>query len=225
MVRESLFEGLQTIYSCSGDDVSKVRDSSDVDSMVRSILHASSIIATYGDFLEESQWAVYDPKMHYDKADVSDQVSEDDDDRESLGPTEMKKSSIYRFFRKLERYYIACRTVTSEIVHLVRNNLAINITVATVPILKTTSTPAEQNEYPSCEEFFKDRLDTDMETLNKKKLGSLSVSWSKGRELNLFLHAEMQMALFYALNPQLCPIQGFIGLSKKCCWCCGFVLK
>jgi hypothetical protein len=204
--------------------------------MVMSILHASSIIATYGDILE-SQWAVYDSKMHYDKVEVSDQVSEDDeddDDRESLDPTEMKKSSIYRFFRKLERYYVACRIVTSEVVHLVRHNFAINITVATVPILKTTSMPAEQNnsshvgysEYPTCEEFFMERFKIDVNTLHRKKLDSLRGSWSKSRKSNnLFLHAEMQMALFYAVNPQLCPIQGFIGMSKKCCWCCDFVLK
>jgi len=31
--------------------------------------------------------------------------------------------------------------------------------------------------------------------------------------------------MFYALNPHLNSIQGFIGVSKKCCWCCDFVLR
>jgi len=143
----------------------------------------------------------------------------------------MKKSSIYRFFRKLERYYVACRVVTSELVHLVRSgnaerNVTVDITVETVPILTTTSTPLEQNEYPTCEDFFMERFQIDVNTLDRKKLSSLCSSWPKGRKSNnLFLHAEMQMALYYALNPQLCPIQGFIGVSKKCCWCCDFVLK
>ena len=172
MSSKELLEGLQTIDSCSSDSISQV------DSMVQSILHASTIIMIYGDSLE-SQWAAYDSKMRYDKVDVSKQVSEDDedDDRESFDVMEMKKCSIYRFFRKLERYYVACHIVTSEVVHLVRNNLATNITVATVPILKTTSTPAEQNEYPSCEEFFKDRLGADVNTLYQKKLGSLRCTW------------------------------------------------
>jgi len=90
--------GLQFINSCSGDDVSILKDSSDVDSMVNSILHASGIIAEYDDILE-SQWGVYNSKMHHDKVEADAQenlVSEDDDDRESLDPAEMKKRPIYR---------------------------------------------------------------------------------------------------------------------------------
>jgi hypothetical protein len=209
-----LDRGLQTINSCSGDDVSILSDSS----YVGSILYASGIMSMFGDILE-SQWAVYNSKTQV----IDD---EDDDDCKFFGPVEMKKSPIYRFFRKLERYYVACRTVTLEVVHLVRSNFAIKIIVATVPILTTTSTPAEQNEYPTCDEFFTKCLKIDVKTLDPKKVDSLRESWLKSRESdNLFLHAEMQMALFYALNPQLYPIEGFIGVSKNCCWCCDFVLK
>ena len=103
-----LLQGLQIINSCC-DNVSVLGDSGDVEAIASS-------------------------KIRYDKVEdqVSDQVS--DDDHESLDPAETKKSSIYRFFRKLERYYIACRVVTSELVRLVRasdaeRNVAINITV------------------------------------------------------------------------------------------------
>ena len=83
MSSKELLEGLQTIDSCLSADVSKLRDStSHVDSMVQSILHASTIIMIYGDSLE-SQWAAYDSKMRYDKVDVSKQVSEDDEDDDS----------------------------------------------------------------------------------------------------------------------------------------------
>jgi hypothetical protein len=34
---------------------------------------------------------------------------------------------------------------------------------------------------------------------------------------NVFLHVEMQLVLFYVLNPQLSPVRGYIGMSKKCC--------
>jgi hypothetical protein len=195
--------------------------------MTLSVLFASGIIDEFGDTLE-SQWAKYGygSEMHYDKDEMSDQVSEQDDDQESFDLAEMKKSSIYRFFRKLQRYFVACRIVTSEVVDLVRSNVAIDITVATVPFSNTTSTPAEQNEYLTCEDFFMDRIKVDVNKLEKKKLDRLRNTWSKSRkDNNLFLHAEMQMALFYALNPQLFPIQNYIGLSKKCCWCCDFVLK
>lgn len=131
------------------------------------------------------------------------------DDRESLDPAEMKKSSIYRFFRKLERDYVACHVVTSELVYLVRSgdvehNVTINVTVETLPIWTTTSTPAEQNEYPTCEDFFRERFQTVVNTLNHKKFDKLWSSWPRvWKSNNLFLHAEIQMALFYALNPQL----------------------
>jgi len=114
--------------------------------LVVSILHAYCIIANYGE------------SVGY----------EDDDDRESLDSAGMND---FRFFRKLERYYIACRIVTSEVVHLVRHNFAINITVATVPILKTTSTPAEQNEYHTCEGFFMDRFKIDANTIHTRLNG------------------------------------------------------
>lgn len=88
MLSESLLEGLQTINSCSGDDVSMLRYSSDVGSeeacrMDITILHASSKVATYGDILE-SQCSVYDSKMHYDK--VEENVRGCDDDKPSSVP-------------------------------------------------------------------------------------------------------------------------------------------
>ena len=75
--------------------------------------------------------------------------AEEDDDRESLDAEEMKKSSIYRFVQKLSRYYVA------ELAALVRLGAGVNITVETVPISITTSTPAKENEYPSFESFLR----------------------------------------------------------------------
>ena len=149
--------------------------------------------------------------------------TEEDDDRESLDAEEMKKSSIYRFVQKLSRYYVACGVITSELVALVRLGAGVNITVETVPISVTTSTPAKENEYPSLESFLEQCMQIDVKSLDPQKVRCLRDLWPRDRNSqNLFLHAEMQMALFYALNPLLCPIQGFIGVSKKCC---DFILK
>jgi hypothetical protein len=60
-----LLRALQVINNCSGD-VSTLTDASDIDAIVGSIIHASAIIAKYGDILE-SQRAVYNHKIYYDK--------------------------------------------------------------------------------------------------------------------------------------------------------------
>ena len=209
--------------------------------MVRAIAHAFVIVEQCTSTLE-SQWATYDSDTSEHRTvvdapetqEATEQVdggwtdvdTEEDDDRESLDPEEMKKSSIYRFVRKLSRYYVSCGVITSQLVALVRSGAGVTIKVETVPISITTSTPAMENEYPSLESFLKQRMQMDVKSLDSQKVGRLCDSWPYDRKSqNLFLHAEMQIALFYVLNPQLCPIQGFIGVNKKCCWCCDFVLK
>ncbi|KIM92201.1 hypothetical protein PILCRDRAFT_114655 [Piloderma croceum F 1598] len=136
--------------------------------------------------------------------------TEDLDDRESLDPEVMKKSSIYRFLRKLSRYHVACSLVTSEVVALLRIGAEHNIKVETVPISTTTSTPANENEHASFDSFFERCVRTDLKLLDPMKVNNLRDSWLRDRQSeNLFLHAEMQIALFCALNPQLYPIRGF----------------
>jgi OTT_1508-like deaminase len=157
--------------------------------------------------------------------DIEQEIPEDVDDCESLDSEEMKKSPIYRFLRKLNRYAVACRIIVSELVQLVRLGVGLHITVAEVPVSATTSTPMNENEYPSFEQFLQERVRTGAK-LDSSKINRLRDTWTRSWESNnLFLHAEMQIASFYAHNPDLCPIQGFIGVSKKCCWCCDFVLK
>jgi OTT_1508-like deaminase len=211
--------------------------------VVRVIAHAHVIIDKCTSSLED-QWAAYDTGTSKHRAVVDtletqkdmqgeqvdggrmDVDTEEDNDHESLDAEEMKKSSIYRFVQKLSRYYVACGVIISELVVLARFGARIDITVETIPISITTSTPAKENEYPSLESFLKQCIQIDVESLDPQKVRRLRDSWPHDRNSqNLFLHAEMQMALFYALNPLLCPIQGFIGVSKKCCWCCDFIFK
>ena len=123
--------------------------------------------------------------------------TEEDDDRESLDPEEMRKSSIYSSVRKLSRYYVACGVIISELIALVRSGAGVNIKVDTVPISVTTSTPAKENEYPTLESFLEQRMDTDLKSLDPQKVGRLRDSWPHDRKSqNLFLHAEMQIACY-----------------------------
>jgi hypothetical protein len=150
----------------------------------------------------------------------------DDDDRETLDDEDLKKNAVYRFIRKLSRYYTACFNIVRELVALHRTRLPFTVMVETVPFMVTMSTPEKENEYPDLRSFFADRLSTDLRTLESKAINTLRDKWERSwKYASLYLHAEMQMALFYSFNPQLLPIQGFIGVSKKCCWCCNFVLK
>jgi hypothetical protein len=239
-----VLECSNSINCCSSDHVSTFKNA---DEVVDSIVHAYVMVERFADSLEP-QWAFYGSKKSRDKVagsgletkeegvqgeqidggqmDREDENTEDLDDRESLDPEVMMRSSIYRFLRKLSRYHVACSLVTSEVVALLRIGAGRNIKVETVPISTATSTPANENEHPSFDSFFEQCVRTDLNSLDPMKVSHLRDSWPGDRKsTNLFLHAEMQMALFYALNPQLGPIQGFIGVSKKCCWCCDFVLK
>jgi hypothetical protein len=91
-----------------------------------------------------------------------------------------------------------------------------------VPFPVTTTTPTEQNEYEDLNSFLTDRTGVDIKKCDPEKIDRLRDKWDleNGKPV-----LEMQLALYYALNPQLYPIEGFIGVSEKCCWTCDFVLR
>ena len=102
----------------------------------------------------------------------------------------------------------------------------LDISIGTVPILQTTSTPNLENEYPDLDGFLRDCIGVDRKILDSQKVDKLAGRWRTASEKgHLVLHAEMQLLLFYATNPQFFPTQGCIGVSKKCCWCCDFVFQ
>ena len=94
----------------------------------------------------------------------------------------MKKTSIYQFPQKLERYYVTCCIVTLELIYLVCSGaIKYNVIIEMIPILMTTSMPDEQNKYPSCKDFFSELLQTDVNTLDPKKVNGLHDSWPQTR--------------------------------------------
>jgi hypothetical protein len=171
------------------------------------------------EFSFEEQWTRYNTLVP-----PSTIGNEDLDDYETLDEEDYKKSVIHRFLYKLARYYTMCRVIVHELVARRRSGHELHISIETVPTLYTTSTPCDENEHPDLDSFLR-RIGVDKKILDPKKVDELAVKWeAASKTKNLVLHPEMQLALFYATNPELSPIKGYIGTSKKCCWCCDFVL-
>ena len=154
----------------------------------------------------ESRWLEHDtptaPSVHDESID-----DESVDDEQSLDPADMQKSAIQRFLRKLARYYSACYTIVQELVSVVRSGNKLCIKIETVPISISHSTPSLQNEYDNLDGFL-ERLHIKRGTLDPKKTNQLYDKWAPTwKSANLFLHAEMQLVLFYGLQSRgvSCP--------------------
>jgi hypothetical protein len=148
------------------------------------------------------------------------------DEYETLDENDLRKSVIHRFVHKLARYYSSCNIIVRELVAFRRNGHKLDIKIKTVPISKTTSTPLDENEHGDLDSFLRDRTGVVRATLDSKKLSKVADRWkTSSSKSNLVLHAEMQLVLFYATQSEFFPIQGYIGVSKKCCWSCNFVFK
>jgi len=212
---------LDIIYLPSGGDEKKPRDDENVVAAIISACHV--VVNTNAPSTLEPQWINYHASTLPLEKSLDEELL---DDYEYLDPLDIRKSAVHRFLWKLGRYYTACYTVVRELIFLHRSWDALCIKVDTVPIIKTTSKPSEEREYHNLDTFLKQCTNTDLKTLDPKKADGLRDKWTPAwKNANLFLHAEMQLVLFYTLNPQLSPIRGYIGASKKCCWCCDFVLK
>jgi hypothetical protein len=191
--------------------------------MYAAVLNAYTITSTgiASNVALQQEWAEYDISVPSSTTDI-----ENDDDRETLEDDDWRQSSTHRFLHKLARYDTACHAIVRELVSLRRSGHDLNITIVTVPVSETTSTPSDEKEYPKLDNFLDHGLGIDARTLDLKKVDKLRNKWETDwKEEFLFLHAEMQLTLFYATHPDNLPIQGYIGVSKKCCWCCDFVLK
>lgn len=185
---------------------------------------AQAILKSEAVTILEPHWRLFDQTPDVSNVHGTEGEEDEDEDEES---GKADKSSIYRLLRKLARYATVCRTIVHALIDLRRSPIKhFNIVVETVPIQKTNRMPMETEECISFSRFCTDFLHQSTENLDSRKTNSASNSWgNKWKGTRLILHAEMQMALYYACNPQLLTICNFIGVSKRCCWCCDFVLK
>ena len=146
----------ECINHCSSEHILEHKNVDDVSSSVSAISNAFITINAFADLLEE-QWAIYGSEISHNKVAVAiqreqadkgqmDVEQEDTEDHESLDHMEMVRSSIYQFLQKLSRYYTACHNVTSKLITLICLGAKSDITVETILILTTTSTPANKNK-------------------------------------------------------------------------------
>lgn len=166
---------------------------------------------------------------HDEYEDVLDTSENRHDEYEDVfGISETKKSSIYRYLLRLSRYYVAASQVFRYLQQLRKRNQLREDTfkVATVYGFRVTSTAVQEHDYSTFGEFvgsFKasgvlfGQLSEKVQAINEK--------WAGDLHRVRYLHCELQLAIFYLLNPELVPMGDFIGVCQYSCKLCVEFLK
>ncbi|KAJ7614662.1 hypothetical protein DFH06DRAFT_1240585 [Mycena polygramma] len=82
------------------------------------------------------------------------------------------------------------------------------------------------NEPADIDTYLHNNFSMEYKTLQPSKAGAAKDSWASARKNpTLLFHAELHLALYYALNRAKYPMGGYLAVSKKCCALCDFVLK
>ncbi|KAJ7207958.1 hypothetical protein GGX14DRAFT_634593 [Mycena pura] len=138
---------------------------------------------------------------------------------------------IRRYVSHLARYSTAAEHVVECFKFLRRTcqrPSASTFTVQCVPLLDSLrlGSAADDEEPINIETYLRDNFNVPYKSLLPNKGSQARDSWTAARNRKCsFLHTELQLAMFYCLNPDLLPVAGYIGVSKRCCGLCAFVLK
>ncbi|KAJ6565970.1 hypothetical protein B0H10DRAFT_1074385 [Mycena sp. CBHHK59/15] len=98
--------------------------------------------------------------------------------------------------------------------------------VVTVEMDPTMASPLDDGEPAAFDECLNKTLSLNFHQLDSGKGDGTKDTWdSESRKRTMFLHTELQLSCFYALHPDLCPLGCYIGVSKRCCFLCDFVIK
>jgi hypothetical protein len=144
---------------------------------------------------------------------------------------EVMSSEVQSFIKRLARYPTAAATLVKTFIDiklLHKTPAASLFDVVAINITRPESilTCAADSDEPSSFEDYLTVFDLTSKDLIPQKIDQVRDTWCTARSRKtFFLHAELQLALFYIQNPERCPLGGFIGVSKKCCHLCDFVLK
>ncbi|KAJ7292911.1 hypothetical protein C8J57DRAFT_1267541 [Mycena rebaudengoi] len=144
---------------------------------------------------------------------------------------EAMSSEVQSFIKRLARYPTATATLVKTFIDIKLLHKTPAASLFDVVAINTTrpesilTCAADSNE-PSSFEDYLTVFDLTSKDLIPQKIDQVRDTWCAARSRKTsFLHAELQLALFYIQNPERCPLGGFIGVSKKCCHLCDFVLK
>ncbi|KAJ7749285.1 hypothetical protein DFH07DRAFT_556668 [Mycena maculata] len=131
------------------------------------------------------------------------------------------------YLAKLSRYLNASKNLAWSMVYLgTQESKAAIVGVEPLPILPGVRSPEDDDEPPDLESYLKQEFDVALSALHPDKYGSARDTWSGARtDRKPFFHAELQLAIFYTLNPDCLPMGSYLGVSKRCCALCDFVLK
>lgn len=133
------------------------------------------------------------------------------------------------YLSKIARYLSAANNIVACLVYLrTRRRQGVTKSFVVEPVGSSTvmTSASQDGEPPDLDTYLSENFDLSSKSLLPSKAGGAKDSWALAREKpTLFFHAELKMAIFYALNPDLFPVGGYIAVSKKCCKLCDFVLK
>jgi hypothetical protein len=100
------------------------------------------------------------------------------------------------------------------------------VTLETIHPTSVLFSPSEDNEPMTFDVYLEHNFSLKASVLQPVKSSRIKETWASSRQKRTaFLHTELKIALFYALNPSLFPLGGYIGVSKRCCFLCDFVFK
>ncbi|KAJ6469620.1 hypothetical protein C8R47DRAFT_794447 [Mycena vitilis] len=132
------------------------------------------------------------------------------------------------YLHKVARYRTAADQIVSGLQYVLHQarSLPDSFQVTTVDRVSSLFSASEDDEPDSLDRYLRDHLGLTYASLLTGKAIATKDAWSSARSNKcLLFHAELRLALFYALNDDKYPINGYIGVSKRCCGLCDFVLK
>ncbi|KAJ7757144.1 hypothetical protein B0H16DRAFT_1885841 [Mycena metata] len=134
-----------------------------------------------------------------------------------------------QYIHELDRYFQAAKSIIACFANLSRKMhgapvaSSFRVEFLTPP---PNASPSEGMEPEDLDSYLTPQFHILSESLVTEKVGVAKDKWAAARDAHtLSYHAEMQLAIFYALNPEILPLSDYIGLSQPSCGLCDFVLR
>ncbi|KAJ7177851.1 hypothetical protein C8R46DRAFT_1188033 [Mycena filopes] len=157
----------------------------------------------------------------YDPLRDADSSSSQEDDDFPLIPT-----AVFRYIDELGRYFVAALNIVGCFASLSRKIPVAAIFRVEALTPPPRASPGEEMEPKNLDSYLTTQLDMLSKCQVAERLGVGQHEWATARdEHTLSYHAEVQLAAFYALNPDTSPIGDYIGVSRASCGLCDFVLR
>ncbi|KAJ7220099.1 hypothetical protein GGX14DRAFT_389479 [Mycena pura] len=135
----------------------------------------------------------------------------------SSPPTAMLALEGRKFVEKLGRYFIAAKNIVWTFRYLSKLHKRPAMSMVQVEVLpvQLRTSPAADSEPTSLEYYLSTHLNVAIQTLDPDKLSSARDQWaSASGTVSQLFHAELQLAMFYAVHPELVPMGGRLQKSS-----------